>query len=1037
MRRFDRRSATRCAVQGLATVAVLMGLAFPCVAQSADESTATGNQKESGEAQTGDSPRLAAKDYGRFESLSRATISADGEWVSYSIRRMDGTYELHLRELSEDEPEVYECGGRPTFSPDTNWFAFSIGVPPAEREKMEKKKQPVKNKLGLLDLSSGEKTEIDDIQSFSFSADGRALVMRSYGERGAQGGGDIVVRDLATSSDMHFGGVTEDRWSDVGNWLAMCIEAPGGKGNAVRLYEVDGGTIRVLDSSSKKYRGLSWREDAADLAVYREHDHEKEEDATHDVLAWRGVNDRGATMEAFEHLDRDGFSEDYFVPRDRRISWSADGTTMFFGIREWDNKPAALADDEETDDDGDGDDDGGDDDDGEDDDGEDGDADDDSETDADEAPESKDGETEDSDTEDSDSEETESDEAIEEDASPDEKEDDRKSLRETLSEAPGVEIWHPIDIDIIPLQKRRANFERNRTFLISWCLDCDAFQQLGNELTESVTPLEGGLFAIGTDNTPYENQKRFGPTLVDLYAINHHNGERMLIESRNKYRYGSSPQGRYYLYFQAGNYWVYDTWAGQSRNLTGPLSESFVNQEVSTLTDEKPPYGVGGWSADDSFFVIYDEFDVWKIESDGSSAERLTNGYEEQVRYRRSRVEPDDETDFAPERPMYLSLYGEKTKQTGLARYSWEEESTTRLRMGDANYSRLSRAENASVFVYRRESFADSPDVFVTDESFEDSEQVSSTNSFQDEYFTSRAELVQYKSRRGDSLQGVLYYPSDYDPSRRYPMIVYIYEELSQNMHRYVTPSERSAYNTRVFTTSGYFVLHPDIVYQPQNPGVSAVECVEPAVEAVLAKRVVDGDRVGLVGHSWGAYQTAFIVTQSKLFAAGVAGAPLTNMMSMSTGVYWNSGQTNAWIFHESQGRMDRPFWRDVETYIRNSPIFHLDTLAAPLLIAFGNQDGAVDWHQGVEMYNAARLAQKPVVMLVYEGENHGLRKKPNQVDYHYRVRDWFDHHLKGVDAPDWILEGESFLEREEINREIEKGDKKKPSRKKGSRIGS
>ncbi|MCA9299093.1 MAG: prolyl oligopeptidase family serine peptidase, partial [Phycisphaerales bacterium] len=199
----------------------------------------------------------------------------------------------------------------------------------------------------------------------------------------------------------------------------------------------------------------------------------------------------------------------------------------------------------------------------------------------------------------------------------------------------------------------------------------------------------------------------------------------------------------------------------------------------------------------------------------------------------------------------------------------------------------------------------------------------------------------------------------------------------------------------------------------PQNPGLSAVECVVPAVHAALAHASIDPERVGLVGHSWGAYQTAFIVTQTDVFAAGIAGAPLTNMMSMSMSIYWNSGQTDAWIFHESQGRMDQPFWNDVQTYIANSPIFSIEDMNTPLLVAFGDDDGAVDFNQGVEMYNAARLAGKQLVMLVYPGENHGLARQENQVDYHYRILEWFGHYLKGDEADPWISEGVPWLEQE------------------------
>jgi dipeptidyl aminopeptidase/acylaminoacyl peptidase len=256
-------------------------------------------------------------------------------------------------------------------------------------------------------------------------------------------------------------------------------------------------------------------------------------------------------------------------------------------------------------------------------------------------------------------------------------------------------------------------------------------------------------------------------------------------------------------------------------------------------------------------------------------------------------------------------------------------------------------------------------------------------------------------------------------------MIVYIYETRSQELHRYIVPSEKHPYNQSVYSAEGYFVFQPDIVYRPQEPGISAVECVVPAVEEVLKTGMIDEKRVGLVGHSWGAYQTAFIVTQTDLFAAGVAGAPLTNMMSMAVSVYWNSGQTNARIFAQSQGRMNKPFWRDVDNYVRNSPIHGLDNLETPLLMAFGDKDGAVDWGQGVQMYNAARWAGKDdLVMLVYPGENHGLRREENMVDYHYRVLDWFACYLKGEEAPKWITEGKSYLERQQ---ELE--EKKNPKK--------
>jgi dipeptidyl aminopeptidase/acylaminoacyl peptidase len=141
----------------------------------------------------------------------------------------------------------------------------------------------------------------------------------------------------------------------------------------------------------------------------------------------------------------------------------------------------------------------------------------------------------------------------------------------------------------------------------------------------------------------------------------------------------------------------------------------------------------------------------------------------------------------------------------------------------------------------------------------------------------------------------------------------------------------------------------------------------------------------------------------------------------MSLQVYWNTGSTNARIFEISQGRMEVPFWQDLEAYAANSPVFHIERMKTPLLVAFGDKDGAVDWSQGVELYNAARRAGKDMVMLVYPGENHSLRQKPNQIDYHRRIVDWFGHYLKDSPAPRWMTHGVTVLERE---KEVERAKK-------------
>jgi dipeptidyl aminopeptidase/acylaminoacyl peptidase len=244
-------------------------------------------------------------------------------------------------------------------------------------------------------------------------------------------------------------------------------------------------------------------------------------------------------------------------------------------------------------------------------------------------------------------------------------------------------------------------------------------------------------------------------------------------------------------------------------------------------------------------------------------------------------------------------------------------------------------------------------------------------------------------------------------------MIVYTYELLSQELHNYIVPSERSYYNRTAWTQNGYFVFTPDIVFRPREPGMSTVESVEPAIRAVIAKGLIDPTKVGHIGHSWGGYEAAFLPTRSRMFAASVAGAAITNMLSFMGELHWGPGNAELDHWETGQARMEVPYWEDMDAYLRNSPVAKVHELKSPVLLMTGDNDGTVYWHQAVEYYNYARRAgREDVVMLVYPTEDHGLRKKENQVDYHRRINEWFGHYLKGEAAAKWMTEGVTWADR-------------------------
>jgi dipeptidyl aminopeptidase/acylaminoacyl peptidase len=578
-----------------------------------------------------------------------------------------------------------------------------------------------------------------------------------------------------------------------------------------------------------------------------------------------------------------------------------------------------------------------------------------------------------------------------------------------------VEVWHTRDVDIIPRQKLTAERDRERSHLAIWHLDRDRLVQLGNADLDDVQRVGGDRTAIGIDETPHEQDRMFGPRFVNVYLIDTATGDRRRVIERVEHFFGASPEGRYLLYLREDSYRVYDTRQDRHVDITGSVPTDFVNLESDLTVAQKPPFGVGGWTRGDRSVLIHDRYDAWEIRPDGSGGRRLTDGFADSTSHRYQRIGWDDhQTAIDPTAPAYYNLTGRWSKWNGYAVAPRLDRPARRAVWLDAGVGRLTRADDADVFIHSVESFHISPDYFVSRGRLGPGTRITRTNAFQDDYLWGRAELVEFENDHGRRLQGALFYPAGYEPGRQYPMITYVYETRSWAVHTYAIPSERSAYNPAVWTSQGYFVFQPDIVYRDRQPGVSAVEAIVPAVRKVLETGMIDPARVGLIGHSWGGYQAAFVPTQTDMFAAAVAGAPLTELISMYLSIYWNTGDTDARIFEISQGRMEVPPWEDLDAYMANSPVFHIERLNTPMLVAFGDEDGAVDWHQGIVFYNAARRAGKDMVLLVYPGENHSLANRANQIDYHRRINQWFAHYLKGEAAPDWIRDGVPYLLQED-----------------------
>ena len=939
-------------------------------------------------------PPATFDDYGRWESLTAAGsyggLSPDGRWLVYGINRSNGDNELRLVKLADKTETVAEFGMRPVFSSDSKWIGYLIGQSETEREKLRKAKKPVQNKLGLRNLATGETLTLDGIESFTFSSDGAFLAMQRYRPQapaGREGGGSdtsearlgttLIVRKLAGGSDTTFGNVSQSAWQDAEgtHLLAMTISAEGKTGNGVHLFDAETGVLRVLDSSSSVYTGLSWRRDAADLAVFRSKEDEAKEGETQVLLAWTGLGGTEAGL-SYDPTEDSAFPEGMRTVTYRGLSWSDSGKVLFFGIAKW------------------------------------------------------------ADTITPDEDKAAEDKGVKAAPADKEKGAQKAPAGEQAEDPATVEIWHWKDVYVMPWQKVHARQDRQRNMLSAWHIDRDRFVRLGlHPITERVTPIRHSDLAYVAEWSKYAMERSIGRMGADLYLQDITNGERTkLVENINDRYVEAGPSGRYLLFLHGGHYWTVDLATRDIRNITEGAPVSFIDfesdstQKVYPDNLQKPPFGVAGWTTSDASVLLYDKYDIWEVASDGSGAKRLTDGAGEEVRHRLLRLDAAaggrwwsrysamsvKEPWFDPAKPMYFSLFGEWTKKSGYARRE-PGGAVTRLIWLDKNVSSLARAEDADVYRYVVQDYDDSPDIFIDGPDFKDAQQVTETNPFQSDYAWGRSELIEYTTDKGRRLQGALYYPAGYEPGTTYPMIVYNYELLSQNVHRYVVPSDRSYYNKSVFLSNGYFVLEPDIVFRPRQPGWSVVECITAGVKKVVAMGMVDPERVGIVGHSMGGMNTSFAATHTDgVFAAAVAGAPITNQVSYYGDHHWGSGIAETDHIETGQERMEVALYEDLQAYIDNSAVYNVHNMTVPLLLMHGSVDGIIAWYQSIELYNIARRAKKNVVLLGYIGEDHGLRKKSNQQDYQRRILAWFGHYLKGEPAERWILEGKSFLERED-----------------------
>ncbi|MFG6448772.1 prolyl oligopeptidase family serine peptidase [Roseateles sp. BYS180W] len=590
-----------------------------------------------------------------------------------------------------------------------------------------------------------------------------------------------------------------------------------------------------------------------------------------------------------------------------------------------------------------------------------------------------------------------------------------------------VDLWHWKDPELQSAQKVNAERERQRSLRAVAHISAQGVRlvQLGTEAMPHVQTNDNPRWALGLSDVPYRMQRSWEGFFSDVYVVDMESGESRLLARKLRQAPRLSPAGRYIAGFDAQNrrWLAWESQSGKEIDLSSKLSQSQklrFEQEEHDTPDLAPPYGLAGWTADDARLVVYDRYDLWALSPQGEAAVNLSRGEgrRHKLELRVLPLEPKGWMDRPLPEQLMLSAVHDTERDSGFYRLDLKSGTAPqRLIYGPQAMMGMIKARSAERVLFTRQSFTEFPDLWSADLWLSQAPQrISEANPQQARFRWGTQELITYKTAKGKTMRALLAKPADFDPKKRYPLMVNFYEKFSGNRYQYVVPAASQNINPSRYVSNGYLVLRPDVDFTIGQPGQSALDSVVPAVRQLIAQGIVDPKRVGVQGHSWGAYQINYLITRTDLFAAASAGASMANMISGYGGIRWGTGLSRAFQYEMGQSRMATTPWQNPQAYVNNSPIFQVHKVKTPYITVHSDEDDAVPYGQAIEFFTALRRLGKEAYWFNYNGEKHALRDRDGVRHYTVHMTEFFDHYLLGAPRPAWMDTPVPYLERGQRN---------------------
>ncbi len=946
----------------------------------------------------GQKKALEIADVHRWRKIEQPCTSVDGKWVAYTLRPVtEGDNRLCLWAAPTGQTTTFERGAEPKFTYDGHYLVFKI-LPPldslkAQRRRKVKEEDLSKDSLAVFDLATGVLQKFPKVRSYALPEKWSGFVAyqlepekpakpkkdssavqtpdslrvattaaEKTGEKtepkkedAKENGSRLVLRDLRSGREDTVPFVREYRFAKRGPTLLLASTGRDSTFLAgVYRFDCTGGRLLPLSRSDKgKFTQLALDEWGRQAAFLADTDTSKARIRPWQLCYWSEKQDAARAVAGPESpflAAAAGRPAPWNIGEFARPEFSEDGARLYFGMAPTPPLP------------------------------------------------------------------------------------DTTLLSEEIV---NVEVWSWTGNRLYTELEKRVDADKKRSYPAVYHIRSDKFVPLGSpELPEWRFQEErNARLALAFTEEPYAHYVQWeGAAHKDVYAVDVESGDKRLIVKDLRCKPSLSPAGRYLLWWSEPDsaWFAWNSQTSMITRLTDNRVAPFFNEE-NDVPDYPDEYGLAGWLANDEAVLVYDRFDLWKIDPDGKKKpHRLTRGRENKIRYRYIRLDPEQRS-VLPGTPMLLHQFDEHTKTEGYTWLDLKNETCTPWLSGEYVYSKNPvKAEKADLLVFARQNYQTFPDLWLASLPYSmnprdnptqgalrtpsrglGTVRISTANPQQAEYRWGSIELVRWTSLSGEPLEGLLVKPDDFDPGKQYPLIVNFYEQLSDNLYQHRAPDvHRSTITYTMYASRGYLVFAPDIPYHTGYPGESAYNAIMSGVTALIGRGFVDANRIGLQGHSWGGYQAAYLITRTNMFACAEAGAPVANMTSAYGGIRWESGQSRQFQYERQQSRIGGSLWEFPMRYIENSPLFSLDKVQTPVLILHNDQDGAVPWQQGVELFTGLRRLGKPTWLLNYNDEPHWPLKLQNRIDFQTRMQQYFDHYLLGMPRPRWMEYGVPPLEK-------------------------